>query len=113
MLRIMAALVVTGLSLGITISVVHMLDELEAMNSAQVSPMTPLRTAAYDDHPARAASVTATVDFESDGKLKITADQELRLSPSDPLGTVRSSDHVAGVSVFSHMIDPRRWSPAS
>jgi hypothetical protein len=30
-----------------------------------------------------------------------------------PLGAVRGSDHVFGVRSFSHMIEPRRWSPAS
>ncbi|MEU4704670.1 hypothetical protein [Nonomuraea dietziae] len=29
------------------------------------------------------------------------------------LGAVRSSDHVAEVRSFNHMIEPRRWSPAS
>jgi hypothetical protein len=29
------------------------------------------------------------------------------------LGAVRSLDHVVEVRSFSHMIDPRRWSPAS
>lgn len=29
------------------------------------------------------------------------------------LGTVRGSDHVVEVRSFSHMIEPRRWSPAS